>query len=221
MRVFSLKRFAVACVMVVLAWGNFASGAVAKDADSNNAASPGDADSGAAKKPVPKGAKDPVVTAFKLPSGVTLNSRQKAAYEALKAAKEDELRSAFDDVQNAQAGAATAQALKKVKETRAEIRQAIDEIVSGTGPVNVAGPNSSGSGYESPGYVPYATGFGYGGGYYPPYGYYPNGRYPYNYKPGSGKGSPGGTSYGPNSGAKSPPPTSRPASRPAPAPAKH
>lgn len=128
MRVCWLRQFAVAGMTVVLALGIVASRAVAKDAD------PGPGADGGANKDTGKGKVDPAASAFKLPSGVTLNAKQRAAYDDLKAAKEQELRDAIEDAKNAHSGAATAQAVKKVKECRAEIRKAIDDILNGTAP---------------------------------------------------------------------------------------
>ena len=80
MRVSWLNWFA-AEVLVVFVWGALASCALAKDPDTGTT-SPGDDAATPAKKPAAKGGRDPLASAFKLPSGVTLNGRQKAAYEA-------------------------------------------------------------------------------------------------------------------------------------------
>ncbi len=224
MRVCWLRQFAVAGMTVVLALGIVASRAVAKDAD------PGPGADGGANKDTGKGKVDPAASAFKLPSGVTLNAKQRAAYDDLKAAKEQELRDAIEDAKNAHSGAATAQAVKKVKECRAEIRKAIDDILNGTAPGtgtpnqagNGSGPESSGSTYTTqyggygpsyPGYYP----FGYSPYGYNPYGYNPYGNYPYHhypYRPNSGKGTQGSST----SSSGNSPPVNRSTNRPSPPP---
>lgn len=187
MRVCRLTRFAVVVVAAVLALGYVAGRGMAKDEDPGNAAG-GDAadankdDFGASKKAPAKGAKDPVATAFALPKGVTLNAQQQAAYDQLKGDKEAELREALDAVQNSDSNTPSAQALKKLRECKAEIRKAIDAIVTGRGDAGSgkSGQGPQGSGSEGAGYAPYTTGYGgygYGGYGYPGYGY---GGYPYN-----------------------------------------
>jgi len=235
MRVYKLSQFAVAGVAVALAVGSVPSRAA--DNDPDPAAAPSEANVSAPKKPAAKGAKDAVAAAFKLPSGVTLNARQQTAYDALKAAKEPELRQAIEDIQNAKGNASSAPALKKVREYRAEIRKAIDGILDGSGlvPVKPSGSNLGGSGSGVWGYGPYTTqyggyggygGYGYGGGYgpgyyYSPYGYYSGWYYPRS-RSGTSKNSAGGSTSsstgtsgsGTTAGAKSrPAPKSAPASK--------
>ena len=177
MKTFDWVRYAAALVVA----GGLSiplSRANAEDQVGGNAASPGAA-AGAAKKPA---SKDPATSAFALPKGVTLNAKQQAAYDQLKADKEPELRQAIDELQNDKSGA-TAQAAKKLRDLRAEIRKGINDIVyaptsSPSTSRDSAGSSGSstpgGSGYAAPYPVPY-------GGYYSyrPYGgYYP---YPYYY----------------------------------------
>ena len=128
MRVSCLNWFA-AGVLVVFAWASHKR-ALAKDPDTGTT-SPGDDAATPAKKPAAKGGRDPCQR-IQAPERVTLNSRQKAAYEMLKADKGPELQQAIDDVPKCP-GSAVGPAVKKVRECRAEIRQVIDAIVnSGT-----------------------------------------------------------------------------------------
>ena len=125
--------------------------------------------------------------AFVLPRGVTLNAGQQAAYDQLKADKEQELRDAIDDVQDSHGAAATAQATKKLRAVRASITAAIYDIVNGNAASVGQGRGSEGSSYVPPGgYAPQPAP-GYAPGYYSPYPYQPYGSYPYYY--GSGDGS--------------------------------
>ena len=226
-----LRQFAVLGIAILLALGSLDCRAAASDEDPGPTKASDDADSGANKRAAGAGKVDPVAAAFKLPKGVSLNAQQQTAYDNLKAAKEPELRQAFDEVQSAKVGASTAQALKKVHECRAEIRKGIDAIVNGTatGLSTKAGQASTGSGSEgsgSGGYAPPQYG-GYGNygnyGVYgpPPYGYYPygpyyrNARYPYYY-PMSGSSSQGTQKPGTTSGAKLRHPATRPPRQPHP-----
>ena len=129
-----LRQFAVLGIAILLALGSLDCRAAASDEDPGPTKASDDADSGANKRAAGAGKVDPVAAAFKLPKGVSLNAQQQTAYDNLKAAKEPELRQAFDEVQSAKVGASTAQALKKVHECRAEIRKGIDAIVNGTAP---------------------------------------------------------------------------------------
>ena len=120
--------------------GNLPSPATAED-DNNKPPAEGDAPAkDAAKVPAKDTAKDtakpkppskdPVATAFALPKGTTLNAKQQAVYDQLKADKEDELRQAIDDLQKSTSGA-TAAAAKKIRDLRAAIRQKINDILYG------------------------------------------------------------------------------------------
>jgi hypothetical protein len=162
-------------------------------------------DANTAKKPA---GKDPTASAFALPKGVTLNAKQQAAYDQLKASKEPELKQAIDDLHNSKSSA-TGQAAKKVRDLRTQIRNSINDIIyspsSTSSNTKDAGGNSDGPAY---GYaVPYS-------GYYPyqPYG----GYYPYLYRQRMAEGKLPGTKSG-NSGGKLPqrPAMSRPAAAPA------
>ena len=221
MKVFSFLAAAVAAASLL---GGAAGSSVAKGEDETK--------SDASKTATPKGGKDPVAAAFALPTGVVLTPKQQIRYDALKAAKEDELRDAIDDLQHSKTGASTTQAAKKVKECRAKIRAAIQEIL--------ARPNSDGS--TTPGSESGSRGDSTYGGYYPAYGGYggyapyPYGGYPpyppygYPYRrpysssydkqggtsgasSGGTKGKAGGTA---TSGKPSPTPPPRPAPKPAP-----
>ncbi len=214
MNVSSCVRYLLV-VALVWAMGNLPRPATAKD-DNNQPAAAGDAP---AKEPakVPAKAKppskDPVATAFALPKGTTLNAKQQAAYDQLKADKEDELRQAIDDLQKSTSGA-TAAAAKKIRDLRAAIRQKINDILYGKlaasgGPGNDSASGNSGS-YAVPngGYPAYYGGYPAYGGYYPywPYGYNPYYSY-YNprWRDPKYKGSTGGPN-GNSSGKNSPPP---------------
>jgi hypothetical protein len=146
------------------------------------------------KKERAAGARDPVASAFALPRGGVLNPKQQAAYDNLKQNSEAELRQAFDNVQQAENAAATAKALREVRECRAKIRAAIQDILAM--PYNEAPsqasqqPGSSGSEGSRPG--GYAPQYGNYGGYAPWYPYGGNGYYPYG---GNGYYPYGGSSY--------------------------
>ncbi len=142
-----------------------------EDAAADKAASPG-TDAATAKKPA---GKDPTTSAFALPGGVKLNTKQQAAYDQLKADKQPELKQAIDDLQNSKSGA-TAQAAKKVRDLRTEIRNSINDIVYAPSSPSSSGRDSGSSSDSRPQrlwlrVVPY-------GGYYPYRPYY-GGYYPY------------------------------------------
>jgi hypothetical protein len=237
-RVYKTLGF-LAAVSAAVLWGGVAgnSHAWADDtpaADTDKAdAGKGDADKTDTDKPAKtpaKGARDPVAMAFALPKGAILTPKQQAAYDDFKAAKEDELRQAFDAVQKAPAGASTAQSLKKVKELRDQIRARLQQILASPNGEGTASSGSEGSGSGSSypgGYTPGYSGYGPGyGGYYPPYGgynpyYRPYGPYPNGYRPPSSKSTGGGGSTGKSTGSSTSKPggsTTPPKPAPKPAP---
>ncbi len=239
MRLYRILGF-LAAVSAAVLWGGVAGNShvwaddtPAADTDKADAGK-GDADKTDTDKPAKtpaKGARDPVAMAFALPKGAILTPKQQAAYDDFKAAKEDELRQAFDAVQKPPAGASTTQALKKVKELRDQIRARLQEILASPNGEGAASSGSAGSGSGSSypgGYTPGYGGYGPGyGGYYPPYGgyyppyYRPYGSYPNGYRPPSSKGTSGGGSGG-TAGKSTGNSTSKPAgattSKPAPKP---
>jgi hypothetical protein len=181
---------AVAAILTICSLGD----SVRAEEAVGNAASPG---ADAAKKPA---SKDPTASAFALPNGVTLNAKQQAAFDQLKADKQPELQQAIDDLQSSKT--ASGKAAKKVRDLRAEIRKKINDIIYTPSKLSSdAGGNTSNGSSPVYGYnVPY-------GGYYPywPYG----GYYPYLYRQRTTDGKTPGTKSGTNA------PPRQQASRPA------
>lgn len=140
MRVCTGATVALAALVLVLAGSSLLLSAerkgehespVAKTAGGDDDASPGAADhGGTSKKGAPRSARDPVASAFVLPKGVVLNSKQQQAYQKLKSENESDLRKAIDQVADADTAEAKTQAVKEVKERRTKIRAGIQEILS-------------------------------------------------------------------------------------------
>ena len=74
-------------------------------------------------------ARDPVATAFRLPSGTTLNAKQERAYAKLKAKYESTLREAID-LLHSNAPAEKNKGLKLNRDTRAQIKKEIKELLT-------------------------------------------------------------------------------------------
>jgi hypothetical protein len=207
MRVSNCLRY-ITAVALVWAMGNLPRPATANDAeDSKPAAAGADAapsHTGTGKPP----AKDPTASAFALPKGTTLNAKQQAAFDQLKADKEPELRQAIDDLQNSKTGA-TAAAAKKIRDLRNSIRQKINDIMYGKLAASGGSGNDSSSASSNGYSVPYD---GYPAPYYS--GYWPYGYYPYPYYSPRWRGSRSKNSSG-NSNGKTPPSNTSPAPRPA------
>jgi hypothetical protein len=159
--------------------------ALAADPNADNA-SPG----AAKKKDAAPPARDPTASAFTLPRGVTLTPAQQAAYDQLKEEKAPELQQAIDDLQSSN-GNTTAQAMKKVRDLRAEIRKKVNDIAY-SNDAGAQNPGQDAQAGSEPSYAasPYSVGIGgvpfaYGGyplaygGYYPYFygGYQPYGDY--------------------------------------------
>jgi hypothetical protein len=111
-----------------------------------------------------------VASAFALPKGVTLNSKQQAAYDELKQAQEGELRQAI-----------AAKSAKAIRDCRAKIRAGIQEILAMPNSEKKAGQSQGQSASQ------YGPEYGSSAPYQP--NYYPNSYpnypryygYPYSY----------------------------------------
>jgi hypothetical protein len=73
--------------------------------------------------------KDPVAIAFALPKNLTLNDKQKQAYDKLKAEWEPVYRAALENVNSTDASA-KAKALKDIREAKAKIKVGLTQIVT-------------------------------------------------------------------------------------------
>ena len=73
--------------------------------------------------------KIPIASAFRLPSGTTLNAKQEKAYEKLKTKYESTLREALD-LLHSKDKADQSKGLKLNRETRAQIRLGIKDILA-------------------------------------------------------------------------------------------
>lgn len=220
MRAYSGTMLMLGGMAAVLALNSPLPGADPKAKDDAVDSAAANDDGGAKKKEKPAGGKDPVTAAFALPKGTTLIPKQQAAYDDLKQKYEEQLRLAFDDVQHADGAAATSRGLKEIRETKAKIRDGIQDILAmpyreAAEKTNPQSGSSSGA-PSSGGYYPNAYPNGYPGGYpgyypggYP--GYYP-GYYP-PYRSSSTRPSTGSNSTPARS--QSPP---KPPSKPAPPP---
>jgi hypothetical protein len=117
-------------------------------------------------------ARDPVATAFRLPSGTKLNSKQQKAYDALKAKYERTLREAVDLLHSSDSTAKNKR-LKLNRDTRVQIKTEIKDILSmGSADSQSAQQSAYGNSYGRQTSSGYGSGMGYtnGGGYSRPMG---------------------------------------------------
>jgi len=85
--------------------------------------------SGAAASTAKSDTKDPVALAFRLPTGTKLNAKQEKAYDSLKDQYEATLRDAMEQLRS-QDKAEKSKGLKLNRETRAQIKAGIKEILA-------------------------------------------------------------------------------------------
>ncbi len=127
-----------------------------------------------------KSAKDPVETAFELPQGTQLTSRQAKALNKMHQEYEPQLRDAIEKM-NTETNAKTKRIdAKDALRIRQTIRGKIDEILNSNGAYYEASPNAGPATYESR----YPTSSGTGAAPYNYYAPYTYPVYPYPYYPG-------------------------------------
>jgi hypothetical protein len=73
--------------------------------------------------------KDPIEETFTLPKGVTLTAEQQEQFDKLRADKEQELKTAWDEVQAAKDSAAKSAGMKKFNDVKKDIKTAISKIL--------------------------------------------------------------------------------------------